>query len=211
MPLLDNSYIILITGAKDAGKTAFAHLLGEKAHSRGWNVCILPYKQIPPKLLPSWMKQQSPRKPKLTAKTVYILDDFHLIHHARTTWRKEQISANRIMSIARHLDLKFIITTQITKQLDVSNIYDIDIHFLRKPATGHLKAERVEVRPRVRTATNYFIKKMKAGVDPKTICYYFTLEDEGSIEEIPLPTIWSDDLSKYLSGLKRRRTVKVSV
>ena len=203
--MLDDAYVIVVTGAKNAGKTAFGYYLLQVYHERKWRVCTMPYKKIPSKLLPPWIEQTDPMQPELQEGTVYLLDDFHLAHHARTGYRSEQMSCNKIMSIARHLEMKFIITTQITRQLDIANIWDIDIHFLRKPALGHVKAERQDVQSRARTAQRYFQRQMKEGADPQTLVYFFTTDEEGSIEDIPLPEFWTEDLSTYLRGIKRRR------
>ena len=203
MGLLDDAYIIVTTGAKGSGKTDFGFWLLEEYHKREWKTCFMPYQEVPHKLLPPWIKQTDPMEPELEEGTVYLLDDFHLVHHARTGWDPDQINANKIMSIARHWEMKFIITTQITRQLDIANIFDVDIHFLRRPALGHVKAERQEVKGRVRTAHRYFNKRMKEGVDFHTLVYYFTMDGEGFIEDIPEPSFWSEELSTYLRGVKR--------
>lgn len=211
MGLLDDSYTIVVTGAKGSGKTDFGFYLLEEYHKRKWDVCFMPFHEVPHKLLPPWIHQTDPTQPELIEGTVYLLDDFHLVHHARTGYKVEQINANKIMSIARHREMKFIIITQITRQLDIAEIYDVDIHFLRKPALGHVKAERQEVKSRTRAAQRYFAKRMKEGADFHKLVYYYTMEREGYIEDIPEPKFWSEELSTYLRGVKRQsRRVKAS-
>ena len=214
--LFDEVYTIVCLGRMGSGKTAKSMKMLDQFHNDGWETCFCPGndKPVPGGLLPPWMHQCSPLNPRFVENTVYLFDDWHLVRHSRE-WRDEiSIAIQRTETKNRQFNRKFIFNTQHSKQIDTSQAsWNVGATCFNKHSLRQAKSERQEVKEMALEASRAFRHYEDLGYNYKELIYIFTdavdenLEGKGEMFKMSLPDWWSEGLSTYLSGTKKKRNL----
>lgn len=198
----------LITGTGGSGKTVTGHYIAEGYHKENpeYKFNLLVPLRIGARLrkqgaLPDWMKYKNYqwteyflRQPK----TFNILDDAALRAHAREWYRKEQINLNKMLTLRRHNQSMFLITTQETAEIDRGVMPKIDYWLLKKPGRMASKFERPEIRKDTERIRKNFIKlERKEKVDPRKYTWVESDLYDGFVGPTGLPTGWKKELGDW--------------
>lgn len=198
--MLGHSSVTSIFGRRDSGKTALGCLALEHFHRHNVRCVILTFKQIPKKLIPEWLINEDVRNPnpEWPNHSVYFIDDIHLLFHARTYRVKRQIGFDDILSICRHNDTSFLMSTQFSRREDVNYLEDSDNVLFKNLSQNQLEYDRPQMRKRLLSVYLIFQALKARGEDLKT-CFYAQTEDINRMNvNQPLPSFWSSELSTYL-------------
>lgn len=200
--LLGHPSVSVIIGGRGSGKTSFAFLALEQYHPYMRTV-VMPFRKIDPKLLPDWIEQEDPNDPVFYQHSIVVLDDIHLVHHARDWYSDESKFLDKLISISRHEDISFVLISQMSRRIDINAIGDIDNLIIKKPSIMHSRFERPEMRKELKELKQPFEEMKRRGFNIKKTAYILGEDYQGMLVDIPLPSFWTPELSVYLSNVRR--------
>ncbi|KUO40639.1 MAG: hypothetical protein APZ16_04480 [Candidatus Hadarchaeum yellowstonense] len=173
--------IILILGAKGAGKSAFGTLLLEMAHEGG-KLCYVvgAEEQTPP-------FAKTIRNPaRATSNSVVLVDEAAVRYGARTSMRALQRDTLGTLHTLRHTGRNYIVVTQTASDADVKWFRNADRLVIKRQTQF---AEEFERKPLMR-----FIEIMRPHDVKGTLYWADTFHV--FIKNTPLPKCWSEKMSK---------------
>ena len=203
LPYLPSPSIVFITGKRGSGKTAKAFSLASALHQKTGKpvYCHIPINVY----LPSYFKPIDIHNPK--PNSIWLIDDAHLLVHARKWYENTNILMDNFQTISRHLNVDIIYTTQETIRIDKNIIAGIDALVFCEPSLLAPQFERAAIHPLVEEAAKIF--RRLPPHERKRTAYIITHSEKIILKNIKLPYYWSERLSKSFSNyLSRKREKK---
>ena len=223
--ILDEPFVILILGERGGGKTALGHLLLELFSDKGRRrkACIIGFPTHKRHLLPSWITPLD--EPTFPEDSVVLLHEAHFYLHARRSMEEGHLIIDKLLTVSRHKNVDIIVETQQSFRLDRNIVAEVDAIIFRVPELMQEKFERPEVRwitQMAKEAFKPFVKEFEVVKDGKVIAKYREILPEAKKHafvyskkfvgmyphEIPLPSYWSEEISRAYGELKEQKTVK---
>jgi len=146
--------------------------------------------------LPNYFKEH---KGPFINNTVYLLSDAHLSLYAREWGTDFNKTMDKLITISRHKDIDFILSTQETSRLDKNIITAVDAVIFKEPSLLASEFERPEVRKLVEEANEVF--KPLGKKEKLETAYAITQTGRHVVTDIHLPFYWSNELSKRYGKL----------
>lgn len=188
---------VLITGKRGSGKSALGYYLLEELSQVSCvqaNVVGLPRQKwylLPDSIKPVYDLNEIPEG------SISLFDEASLRFYARSFNTSENKLMDWLLSISRQKDQTVIFISHHTRKLDLNLVTDVDILCVKQPGLFHSKLERPEIKKLTRTAAQAL-----AGIagDKRPWSYVFSDDFEGMLEN-PLPSFWSEELSRAYAGI----------
>ncbi|ASJ11251.1 hypothetical protein A3L12_08065 [Thermococcus sp. P6] len=224
--ILPEPFVVLILGMRGAGKTALGHYLLEYFGEQGKRkpAYIIGFPAHKRHLLPSWIKPLD--ELYFPDNSVVLLHEAHFYLHARRSMNDQNIEIDKLITVSRHKNVDIIIETQQSFRLDKNVVAEVDALIFRAPELMQERFERQEVRfitNRAKEAFSPYIKEynvvrdgevvgryMKLLPEAKKKAYIYGKNYEGMFpHDIPLPSYWSDEISRAYGELKEKKEEEV--
>lgn len=192
--LLKYSLIMLVMGKRGSGKTALGMKMLELFSKATRRRCyVLGYESTS---LPSWIKKAEDIE-KIPNNAVALLDEGALSFSARESMKKSNKSLGKLMAIARHKNLTFIILTQSSAMIDLNVLRLSDTLLFKEPSLLQSKFERKAIKDMYDKVIPHFEKKENKH------SYFYVWDDEfQGLLSYRLPSFWSDKISKSFKNYK---------
>lgn len=151
--------VVIIMGARGAGKTGLAHEIMRQFHNRkhlGGAILLPQY--LPPKqkrLLPDWM-QVVTMVNLLPKRSVCLIDEAAQVAHARRSQSASAVKLDNLISISRHRQQLILFVSHHSRKLDINLIHDSDRLLWKQPTEAHALFERDELQLFTRKALEFF-------------------------------------------------------
>lgn len=129
--------------------------------------------------------------------SIVLVDEGALQFNARRSQGDKAVNLTKLMAIARHKDLTLIFITQNSRLIDINCLSMSDILVFKEPSIMQEKTDRKEVKKFYQKIKYFFMGFAKK--ERKKFAYWFGDDFRGFIG-IPLPSFWSDEISKSYSG-----------
>jgi len=194
--ILPDNPIILITGGQGAGKSALGYWLLEISKSRNRYIYNLPPRAAA--LLPQYIgiTQDLGNVPP---NSFVLVDEAYLALFARESQTRRSRQLLRMVSLARQRRLGLTFVAHESRHLDKNVLGPVNVLILEEPAHFQLALDRAVVGPYLRRAKAFFGTYRQ---DKRTVSYIaFAYKDFSGPLENPLPSFWSEDLSKAFASL----------
>lgn len=187
--LYNSSVIALIFGKRGSGKSALGFKILENIHSttkRPCHVLGVEQEKVPKWISPIISMEQAEEN------SVVLVDESALSYSSRSSQSKANKELTNIMAIARHKNLTLLFVTQNTGLVDVNVLKLSDMLLIKEGSLLQLEMERPEIKKFYEKSSKIF-KNLKGQKQKYT--YIIDSDFEGAISH-PLPSFWSDNLSK---------------
>ena len=220
--ILDEPFVVLILGERGGGKTALGHLLLELFSNQGKRkpAYIIGFPAHKKHLLPDWITPLDTFY--FPDNSVVLLHEAHFYLHARRSMEGGHLEIDKLITISRHKNVDIIVETQQSFRLDKNIVAEVDAIIFRVPELMQEKFERPEVRwitKMAKEAFRPFVKEAVVKKNGKVIARYREILPEAKKHafiyskkyvgmyphEIPLPSYWSDEISRAYGELKEDR------
>jgi len=197
--LIKHPSVVLITGARNNGKSALAHFIVEDFHKRNIPTYMLVFPQIEKKirkLVPNWLHLVTDMK-DAPENCIILCDESALRYHAVDWNKKETHIMENIISISRHRKQTVIFIAHMTRKFSVT-LLDIDVLLCKKPGIFHSMIERQEFKKLIETVKKVF--ETIPEEDIKKYCYVYSDEFKG-LKTNKIPEYWTENLSEAYAGV----------
>jgi len=220
--ILDEPFVVLILGERGGGKTALGHLLLELFSDQGRRrkAYIIGFPMHKRHLLPDWITPLDTFE--FPEDSVVLLHEAHFYLHARRSMEEGHLEIDKLITISRHKNVDIIVETQQSFRLDRNVVAEVDAIIFRVPELMQEKFERPEVRwitKMAKEAFRPFVKEYVVKKNGKIIARYREILPEAKKHafiygkkyvgmyphEIPLPSYWSEEISKAYGELKEQK------
>jgi len=215
--IFEEPFVVLILGQRGGGKTALGHLLLEIFSEQGKRrkACIYGFPLDKRNVLPEWIECLD--DPIFPQDSVVLLHEAHFYLHARQSMESGHIDIDKLITVSRHKNADIIVETQQSFRLDRNIVAEVDGIIFRVPELMQEKFERTEMRWLVneaKKAFKKFIKEYKVNgaiyreISPeaKKHAWIYSKKFIGMYpHEIPLPSYWSEDISRAYGEVKEDR------
>lgn len=220
--ILPEPFVVLILGQRGGGKTALGHLLLEIFSDQGRRkpAYIIGFPEHKRHLLPDWIHPLDDLY--FPDDSVVLLHEAHFYLHARQSMFGSHIEIDKLVTVSRHKNVDIIVETQQSFRLDKNIVAEVDALIFRIPELMQEKFERPEVQWITKEAKKafkpyveeYAIKKdgkvtgIFRRIKPEAVkhAYIYGKNYVGMYpHEIPLPSYWSDEISRAYGELKEDR------
>lgn len=186
--LYRDSLIILIFGKRGSGKSALGFKLLENIHAKTKRPA---YVLGVSEHLPQWITTLE-RVQDAPDESVILVDEGAVAFSSRESMRLVNRDLTKLLAIARHKSLTLVFVTQNTGMVDKSVLKLADVLMVKEGSLLQQEMERAEIRT--------FYEKSKALFDKLTgdkrpYAYVIDADFEGMLK-VPLPSFWSEGLSK---------------
>ena len=181
---------VVFGGFKGSGKTALAYWCAEELHKRyGTTTCVFKPIVWHPSILPNYFYQGEMEEDIL--KNVFVIyDEAQITMSSRRAMAKDHVSFSSFLTIQRHKNISAFIIQQSIEMTDI-NVYRLADSFIIKPlGMLQLKKEHSE-----KDAILQFLKFLRPLNVTETL-YISADLTKILLFETPLPSFWSDKLSK---------------
>ena len=184
--------LVIIVGDVGSGKTATALSIADEYFNGYGSVHMLmdkpAFKNF--KHLDGYHRID-PEKIKIPRNSIFIADDLHLHSHARDWASGRSRPLEELARERRHTNTMMIVTTQVTRVIDVNLLNMMSALVIKRPSIAQAKFDRGETAPMIRRAYN------EIGEEEYDKAYIFSNVDdfEGTVSGIPLPSFWTDEIS----------------
>ncbi len=194
------SKIVLIVGGRGSGKTATALWLAEQIKKeRPVYVCG---NAIKSEDLPEWIKTEQDAV-NTPVGSLVILDEAGIVVSARESNQKSSIILTKHLLTLRHENKSIIFMTQHTKIADVNLSRLAEIIMFKQPITSMFDTERGS---NVKNWHNLLIKVLMPTSKKETL---FIMNKRIMKFYQPLPTFWSDIISKSWRGHAKKEKERI--
>lgn len=203
--------VIIVLGTGQWGKTVTVHSLIETGVFPGRNVALVNY---PPHFVdkypypPNYRAVEWPAELTNISKVIHpskdvvVIDDAIFFAGARDSTSRDNKSLQKMMTIASHHELFFILTIQNSRMLDISMLQSQDVYFIHKnmdiTALKHERPEQITSQVVANCILSKYMRHYRKSVHPKSWAYCSTTTD---IISFPLPKWWDPDMSKPYYGV----------
>jgi len=219
--ILDEPFVVLILGERGGGKTALGHLLLELFSDQGRRkpAYIIGFPMHKRHLLPDWITPLD--EFYFPDNSVVLLHEAHFYLHARRSMKEDHLAIDKLLTVSRHKNVNIIVETQQSFRLDRNIVAEVDAIIFRVPELMQERFERPEVRwitQMAKEAFKPFVKEFEVVKNGKVIAKYREILPEAKKHafiyskkyvgmyphEIPLPSYWSEEISKAYGELKEQ-------
>mgnify|MGYP001567434932 CR=1 FL=1 len=207
-----NGYrLMLVAGARDSGKTAFGFYLIEQVHNKypKRRIAYIGVK-INKKFLPSWCENYTIEEYEEMVNSnrlngyIVLIDEAAIFFNARKWQDKANIKFGQLIAISRHKFISLIVLAQDHNMTD-TNIWRLrDMVVYKKSNTYELSDRDTKGSSRA-SKIQKFWKYIKQWMHPRKkneALFEYQSEKRLMLIEHPLPTFWSDTLSKGFNQFK---------
>ena len=217
--ILPEPFVVLILGMRGGGKTALGHYLLELFSEQGRRkpAYIIGFPMHKRHLLPPWITPLD--ELYFPDNSVVLLHEAHFYLHARRSMADQNIEIDKLLTISRHKNVDIIVETQQSFRLDRNIVAEVDALIFRVPELMQEKFERPEVRwitEMAKKAFEPYIEEYVVKQDGKVVGRYRRIKPEALKKafiygknyvgmyphDIPLPSYWSDEISRAYGELK---------
>lgn len=189
--------IYIIIGRRGSGKDVTGAALSDALHKITGK---LVYSSIDPAKyeLPKYYRRASGNKQPSDA--ILYLSDVHLMDLYARDWRDDESNSFiKWLSIVRHRGTDVVLTTQLTKLIDVQVIATLDALIIKEPSALAERLERPEVRDIIEDAAQHFTGSQKRRWEMAYV-YTHDIQHKGFVVEgIKKPGWWTEEISKAFS------------
>ena len=162
------------------------------------------------KLLPKWVVDVKDVKSlSRKAGSVVIVDEAAWQVAARRHQSTENLIWGGLIAVCRHNQHDLIFICQHSRQIDINIIGDADIVIFKNPSILHIRFARPELRGDVVEARRALGEK-KGKANRWGMVYDYHRGARGMLQN-PLPTFWSEDLSRAFQGSDMDKILKQPV
>ena len=198
--ILPTSGVVGILGRRRQGKTALAYFLAEERHRENGTPAVV---LGPPVALkskfPPWFTIVTElgeflRYPSHTA----IIDEGSLALHARQSLSRQHTEFDQALSLCGQLDQLFIFCTHHSRKLDPLVVEEYEVLVFKLPGQMHTRMERREIRQWSEKARAALLEIPEEERKQWAYVLYDDLDQETLLHN-PLPSFWSDEISKAVS------------
>ncbi len=192
LSIIKHPNVVLILGKRDSGKSALAYRIVEDMR---WTADIyavgLPYSANT--YIPEWITVQ-PEMEDVPPNSIIIVDETHLKYHAGPGVNSQAKELSSLLNLSRQRNQTIIFVSQESSQIDRNIFSAIDVIIFKEPSMFQAKFDRPEVRELSIQAEQAF---QSISGNKKKWSFVFT-QNQGCLGliESPLPSIWSDKLSR---------------
>jgi hypothetical protein len=188
----NDSTIGIILGARGSGKSAIGLKLLENMHAlSGKKMFAMGFKAGE---LPLWI--HSIDDIELIENNSYVLiDEGGILFNARQGFSDANQLLSKLLLIARHKDLSIMFISQNSSNLEINAIRQADYLILKPSSLLQLDFERKKIKEIYEEAAEDFAKFKRT----KGLTYIYSDSFKGFVTN-PLPTFWTQNISKSFSG-----------
>ena len=189
-----DSTIGIILGARGSGKSAFGLKLLENLHAlNNRKIFAMGFKTSE---LPAWIKTIDDIE-KLENNSYVLIDEGGILFNARQGFSDSNQLLSKLLLIARHKDLSILFISQNSSNLEINAIRQTDYLVLKPSSLLQLDFERKKIKEIYLEAAKDFSEYK----DTIGLTYIYSDTFKGFVTN-PLPTFWSQKISKNFSGKK---------
>lgn len=183
------SIIALIFGKRGSGKSALGFKLLENIHNKSNRQCyVLGVNQD---VMPKWISPIEDIE-AVPDNSVVLVDEGAIAFNSRESMKLSNKGIGKLMAIARHKDLTILFITQNTGMIDKNVLKLVDTLLIKQGSLLQQEMERGEVKKFYEKADKA-LKDLEG--DKRKYVYLMDSDFEGVVS-CPLPSFWSDGLSK---------------
>ena len=187
-----DSIIALIFGKRGSGKSALGFKLLENIHNKSKRKCfVLGVKQD---VMPKWISPIENIE-KVPDNSVVLVDEGALAFNSRESMNLNNKGIGKLMAVARHKDLTILFITQNTGMIDKNVLKLTDTLFIKQGSLLQQEMERGEIK-KFYDKANKSLSQLEG--DKRKYVYMLDGDFEGVVS-VPLPSFWTDNLSKNKS------------
>ena len=220
--ILPEPFVVLILGQRGSGKTALGHYLLELFSDQGRRkpAYIIGFPMHKRHLLPPWITPLD--ELYFPDNSVVLLHEAHFYLHARRSMADQNIEIDKLITVSRHKNVDIIVETQQSFRLDRNIVAEVDAIIFRLPELMQEKFERPEVRwitEMAKKAFEPYVKEYVVKRDGKIVGRFRETSPEVLKKafiygknyvgmyphDIPLPSYWSDEISRAYGELREDR------
>lgn len=187
-----DSTIGIILGARGTGKSAFGLKLLENLHAlNNRKIFALGFKTSE---LPTWIKTIDDIN-NIENNSYVLIDEGGILFNSRQAFSDGNQLLSKLLLIARHKDLSILFISQNSSNLEINAIRQTDYLILKPSALLQLDFERKKIKEVYLEASKDFLEYK----DTIGLTYIYSDKFKGFVTN-PLPTFWSQKISKNFSG-----------
>lgn len=132
--------------------------------------------------------------------SILYLSDVHLKDLYAREWREDESNEFiKWLSIVRHRDTDIILTSQLTKLIDVQVVATLDALIIKEPSAMAQRLERQEVRSIIEEAAPHFTGSRLKRWERAFVFGHDINEPTFIVDGIKKPGWWTEELSKSFS------------
>jgi len=199
--IVQGSKIVPITGVRGSGKTAFAFWVAEEVHSRyPWKpICMIESSIVG---LPRWIRIvhsifQAPEG------SLVLFDEASITFAAREAMSRMSRDLSALLAISRHQGLTTLFISQHEALLDINILRLADLFVFKRLSWDELygRGER----------TSDLLLKYVRLMQPREQKHALVTNGETFyLLEFPLPSFWSDSISKSFKKLSKEEAIELA-
>ncbi|RME79568.1 MAG: ATP-binding protein [Methanobacteriota archaeon] len=191
----EKSLIGLIVGARGSGKSALGMRILENVKARGRKVAAMGFKESS---LPPWVECISSID-EIRNGSFVLIDEGGIEFSSRSSMSSSNKLLTELMLIARHKDLSILFITQNSSNIEVNTLRQVDYLLLKRPSLLQLDFERKKIREIYTSVKEVFERHKDKGI------FYIYSDHYLGFASAPLPSFWSESLSKSYSTSTKRQ------
>lgn len=182
--------VLLVTGARESGKTATVTLFAEKlAERKGKKICYV----VDPKQPYPWFAQPVSKPQESPPNSMCVMDEAALRYNSRTSMLGNQNRALGLLFTLRHSGRNFVYITQRAEELDAR---------IRRQIDGVIAKRRSFLVPS-KNPISEFLDVIVPRTQEGTL--FWTDYWHHFIRHTPLPDCWTEKLSKSFAPISNER------
>ncbi|WP_157727017.1 hypothetical protein [Thermococcus siculi] len=217
----------MILGQRGGGKTALGHLLLELFSDQGRRkpAYIIGFPMHKRHLLPDWITPLD--ELYFPDNSVVLLHEAHFYLHARRSMADQNVEIDKLITVSRHKNVDIIVETQQSFRLDRNIVAEVDALIFRVPELMQEKFERPEVRwitEMAKEAFKPYVEEYMVVQDGEVVGSFRRIKPEALKKafiygknyvgmyphDIPLPSYWSEEISRAYGELREDRVEKAA-
>ncbi|MGV8141542.1 MAG: hypothetical protein ACP5NW_03830 [Candidatus Woesearchaeota archaeon] len=187
-----DSTIGIILGARGSGKSAFGLKLLENLHVlNGRKIFAMGFRSGE---LPSWIRVIDDIE-HIENNSYVLIDEGGILFNARQGFSDANKLLSQLLLIARHKDLSIMFISQNSANLEINAIRQADYLILKPSSLLQMDFERKKIKEIYSEVLEDFTRYSRT----KGLTYVYSDAFKGFVSN-PLPTFWTQNISKSFSG-----------
>jgi hypothetical protein len=191
--LKQNSIVTLIVGIRGAGKTALSFFIAEELHKEGKKIAIVQstIENLPDYFIEVMTPQEAPTG------SFIIYDEASITLNARRAMAKSNVDTSQFLAISRHQDKTICFISQHSGLTDVNILRFADMFLFKTPSFFEIYDKGL-MGGKGSSMLMKYVSKMSPTRPEQTL---FTDFSQWFLMETPLPSFWSQSISKTYGKL----------